>query len=100
MLIFSPFSTITNKPVKLKVKGRPKINVDLPFNDNIKLTTNKRNVEIYQNIWKFTTKTFIKLYREYNSLYNTVYETFLAVKPFYVQPASKKRCVCVKFIFT
>ena len=81
----STTSTIANRPALLKVTSKPKVQEDLPFNDSVKLTRNKRNREMYQNLWKITTKRFIELYCQYtleNQNNIASYGTFIALKPF------------------
>ena len=93
-------STITNMPAQLKVSCKPKIQCHLAFHSIVKLTKNKRNIELYQNVWMVTTKTFGELHKEYNTFYpnnNVAYGTFVALKPFYIRAADEKEiamCLC------
>ena len=56
----SIISTLTNRLAQLRVTSKPKIH-DLPFNDSVQLAKSKRNVEIYQDLWDITTKTYLEI---------------------------------------
>ena len=83
----SAISTNTSRPAQLKVSAKPKIQMNLPFNSSTTLTSNKRNIQLYQNMWQITNKSFKQLFHDYISTHpkNLVsYGTFISLKPFYL----------------
>ena len=93
-------STITNRPAKLRTDQVPKIQKDLPFESSVRQFKNKRNVVQFVNMWRVTTKTYVELHQDYlkeNPNHYISYGVFIALKPFYVRPASDKElsmCLC------
>ena len=72
----------------------------LPFYDSIKETTNSRNIEMYQNTWKFTTQTFMELQWENNPLYisNPCLWKFPSFKVLLCLISIKKKRDCYGFL--
>ena len=104
-IIFNFNSTLTNRPAQLRVTSKPKIQHDLAFNDSVWLSKNKRNIEMYQNLWDITVETYLEIYNHYICSHRTnivSYGTFLALKPFRIFALHSNRihpCVFAKSIF-
>ena len=85
-------STITSRPAKLKLTDKPCIQTSLDFVDTVRIIQ-QRNVSFYENIWSITNETVKVLYHKFlneNPGIKISYGTFLALKPFYVRPATTK----------
>ena len=94
-------STITSRPAKIKLTGKPRIQVRLDFVDTVRIIQQK-NVGFYENIWSITKETVKVLYHKFlneNPGIKILYGTFLALKPLYVRPVTTKgsgMCCCKK----
>ena len=93
-------STITNRPAKLKLTNRSRIQSDLTFMDSVQITENKRKIKFYESIWMILNKTIRELLFEFNNSnpsHLVSWGTFLSLKPFYVRSATTgdiEMCCC------
>ena len=96
-------STITLRPEKLKLTDKPRIQTSLDFVDTVRIIE-QRNVSFYENIWSVTNETVKVLYHKFlneNLGIKISCGTFLALKSFYVRPATTKdleMCCCKKHL--
>ena len=71
---------------------KPCIQTSLDFVDTVRIIQ-QRNVSFYENIWSITNETVKVLYHTFlnkNPGIKISYGTFLALKPFYIRPATTK----------
>ena len=83
----STTSTLMSRPAKLKISDKIKIQCNLEFVGTVYIVKNKRDIVFYENPWRFTTAPIKCLYTKFletNIEENVSYETFLALKPFYI----------------
>ena len=90
--VMSDVSTSTSQPAKLKVGDKPKIQEGLEFISSVSVMENKHHIQLHQNTWQTSNKTYKQLYVDFiceNPDHVVGYRTFLALKPFYIRPVKK-----------
>ena len=89
----------TQRPAKLRVTNRSRLQSDLTFPPSVKIST-QHNRDFFESMWRITYHTYQALHKKFLIKHpedKVSYGTFLSLKPFFVRPITTRDvevCCC------